>query len=87
MVVTNNADLGTTGRKTGYYLPEVAHPYHVFTEAGLDVVFVSPRGGYAPMDPSSYEAYMDDLICANFIEDPEILHKLGTNGKKTHITL
>ena len=36
------------------------------------------------MDPSSYEAYMDDLICANFIEDLEILHKLGTNEKNSH---
>ena len=76
IVLTNNADLGTTGRKTGFYLPEVAHPYHVFKESGLDVVFVSPRGGHSPMDPGSYEAYMDDLICMNFIEDPKVLHQL-----------
>ena len=49
MVLTNHGKLGNTDKKTGWYLPEVAHPYHVFTEAGYGVDFMSPKGGKAPM--------------------------------------
>lgn len=48
-VVTNHSQLGSTGKNTGWYLPEVAHPYEVLTKAGLQVTFVSPKGGKAPM--------------------------------------
>ena len=39
MVVTNHDTLGTTGKKTGYYLPEVSHPYYKFKKAGFNIVF------------------------------------------------
>jgi putative intracellular protease/amidase len=68
MVLTSHADLGDTGHKTGYYLPEVAHPWKVFTEAGYQVDFVSPKGGEAPMDgvdPS-------DPVQQAFLDDPDV---------------
>lgn len=40
---------------TGFYLSEAAHPYHVFKEAGHEVVFASPKGGFAPVDPKSLD--------------------------------
>jgi len=55
IVVTNHGDLADTGKPTGYYLSEVAHPWHVFTEAGFTVHFASPNGGFAPMDPKSFD--------------------------------
>jgi putative intracellular protease/amidase len=55
IVVTNHPAMGDTGVPTGYYLSEVAHPWHVFTEAGYKVDFASPRGGFAPMDPKSFD--------------------------------
>ena len=48
-VVSNHLELGTTGKKTGWYLPECAHPYEEVTNAGFEVVYVSPKGGKAPM--------------------------------------
>jgi putative intracellular protease/amidase len=68
VVLTSHADLGDTGRKTGYYLPEVAHPWKVFTEAGYQVDFLSPKGGEAPMDgvdPS-------DPVQQAFLDDPDV---------------
>ncbi|HEY1015510.1 MAG TPA: type 1 glutamine amidotransferase domain-containing protein [Herpetosiphonaceae bacterium] len=50
IAVTSHAELGGTGRATGAYLPEIAHPYHIFNAAGLAVDFVSPRGGRPPLD-------------------------------------
>ncbi|HAV14523.1 MAG TPA: type 1 glutamine amidotransferase domain-containing protein [Opitutae bacterium] len=64
IVVTNHAELGETGQPTGYYLSEVAHPWHVFTQAGFEVDFASPRGGYAPMDPKSFD--LEDPINKEF---------------------
>ena len=61
-VVTSNDQLGTTGNKTGWYLPEVAHPYKVLTKAGFEVTFVSPKGGKAPMVRDSYK-FLDNLPC------------------------
>ena len=41
--------------KTGWYLPEAAHPYQEFTAAGHNVTFASIKGGLAPVDPSSLD--------------------------------
>jgi putative intracellular protease/amidase len=53
IVVTSHDRLGGTGKPTGYYLPEVTHPYYALRDAGIDVDLASPKGGAAPMDPSS----------------------------------
>jgi len=64
IVVTNHGSLGDTGRATGYYLSEVAHPWRVFKDAGWSVEFASPRGGFAPMDPKSFD--LEDPINERF---------------------
>jgi putative intracellular protease/amidase len=74
LVVTNHEQLGTTGKKTGYYLPEVAHPYFKFIEAGHKVVFASPKGGRAPMDPKSKD--LKDLENKKFYENKELMKQL-----------
>lgn len=50
IALTSHAQLGDTGRATGFYLPEAAHPYAAFTAAGYQVDFVSPQGGEPPAD-------------------------------------
>jgi putative intracellular protease/amidase len=50
LVLTSNEKLGETGRGTGFYVPEAAHPYRVFIAAGYDVDFVSVQGGEPPQD-------------------------------------
>ncbi|MFW6347048.1 MAG: type 1 glutamine amidotransferase domain-containing protein [Cyclonatronaceae bacterium] len=49
-VISGHEALGNTGKKTGYYLSEVAHPWKVLTEAGYTIDFVSPNGGTCPVD-------------------------------------
>jgi putative intracellular protease/amidase len=66
IVVTNHEAMGNTEQATGYFLSEVAHPWHVFTEAGYAVEFASPLGGFAPMDPKSFD--LDDPINRKFWE-------------------
>lgn len=54
-VLTSHDQLGQTGRKTGFWLEELAAPYYVFKDAGVDVVLASPKGGQPPLDPKSNE--------------------------------
>ena len=55
MVLTSHDTLGDTGRKTGFWLEELAAPYYTFKDAGVEVVLASPLGGQPPLDPKSNE--------------------------------
>lgn len=55
MVLTSHDKLGDTGRKTGFWLEELAAPYFTFKDAGGEVVLASPKGGQPPLDPKSNE--------------------------------
>ncbi len=70
IVVTSHAELGTTGRRTGYYLDEVAIPFFAFTDKGFTVDIASPAGGAAPVDPGSLSAADDPTgAAARFLAD------------------
>ncbi|ORY42270.1 DJ-1/PfpI family protein [Rhizoclosmatium globosum] len=68
-VLTNHADLGTTGKKTGYWVSEVAHPYN-HLKNHFNITFASPKGGVAPVDPGSVQAHADDAEVIAFLADP-----------------
>jgi putative intracellular protease/amidase len=53
MVLTSHDQLGSTGRKTGFWLEEFAAPYFVFRDAGVQLTLASPKGGQPPIDPKS----------------------------------
>jgi putative intracellular protease/amidase len=55
MILTSHDQLGSTGRKTGFWLEELAAPYYAFKDAGADIVLASPLGGQPPLDPKSDE--------------------------------
>ncbi|HWW69254.1 MAG TPA: type 1 glutamine amidotransferase domain-containing protein [Duganella sp.] len=62
MVLTSHDTLGDTGRKTGFWLEELAAPYYTFKDAGVEVVLASPKGGQPPLDPKSNEpSFQTDL--------------------------
>jgi putative intracellular protease/amidase len=63
MVLTNHEQLGNTGLKTGWYLPEAAHPWRIFVDAGFHLSWASPKGGFARMDGVD----LKDPVQADFI--------------------
>ena len=73
-VLTSHNKLGNTGKDTGFYLSEVTHPYAAFEQAGIEVEFVSPQGGKAPMtgadlkDPYD-KAFLEDAIKVAQVEN------------------
>jgi putative intracellular protease/amidase len=53
IVLTSHDRLGDTGKKTGFWLEELATPYYVLTDAGAEPTLASPKGGQPPVDPKS----------------------------------
>ncbi len=69
IVLTSHDRLGDTGRKTGFWLEELAAPYYVFRDAGTDIVLASPNGGQPPLDPKSSEPDFQTDLTRRFEAD------------------
>lgn len=69
IVLTSHDRLGDTGRKTGFWLEELAAPYYVFKDAGADVTLASPKGGQPPLDPKSDEPTFQTDLTRRFSAD------------------
>jgi putative intracellular protease/amidase len=70
MVLTSHDQLGSTGKKTGFWLEEFAAPYFVFKDAGADITLASPAGGQPPLDPKSDLPEFQTDYTKRFKDDP-----------------
>ena len=78
MVLTSHDQLGNTGRKTGFWLEELASPYYTFKDAGAEVVLASPKGGQPPLDPKSNEPSNQTDLTKRFEADAAAKAQLAT---------
>ena len=78
MVITSHDKLGNTGRKTGFWLEELAAPYFVFKDAGAEVVLASPKGGQPPLDPKSNEPNFRTELTRRFEADSAANEQLAS---------
>jgi putative intracellular protease/amidase len=69
IVLTSHDELGNTGRKTGFWLEELAAPYYTFKDAGAEIVLASPKGGQPPLDPKSNEPSFQTDVTRRFEAD------------------
>ncbi|HEX4504411.1 MAG TPA: type 1 glutamine amidotransferase domain-containing protein [Alphaproteobacteria bacterium] len=69
IVLTSHDQLGDTGRKTGFWLEELAAPYYEFQEIGAQITLASPKGGQPPLDPKSDEPMFQTDLTRRFNED------------------
>lgn len=63
-VATNAATIGPHNRPTGFFFPEIAHPFEALDQAGVAVEFASPAGGKPPED--GFDA--DDAVQTAFLD-------------------
>jgi putative intracellular protease/amidase len=77
MVLTSHDRLGDTGRKTGFWLEELAAPYYAFKDAGAEIVLASPKGGRPPLDPKSNEPEFQTDATRRFEADAEAMAALA----------
>ncbi|RUM00177.1 type 1 glutamine amidotransferase domain-containing protein [Rhizobium chutanense] len=85
MVLTSHDQLGNTGKKTGFWLEELAAPYFVFRDAGVDITLASPKGGQPPLDPKSNEPAFQTEATRRFEQDTVAKAGLANTVKLSEI--
>ncbi len=77
VVLTNTAKYPTLKRATGLWLGEAVHFADVVQKAGYEVDYVSPLGGYVPIDPHSLQLAPD--LDWQWYDDKSFMNRLGTS--------
>ncbi|GLY14941.1 type 1 glutamine amidotransferase domain-containing protein [Kineosporia rhizophila] len=80
IVLTSHDQLGDTGRKTGFWLEELAAPYYRLKAAGAELTLASPKGGRPPLDPKSNEPSSQTDQTRQFEADPEAMAALASTA-------
>jgi putative intracellular protease/amidase len=77
-VLTSHDKLGNTGQKTGFHFSEMADPYYLLKNAGVEVDLASIAGGRPPADPGSLKNNPGENpeSVRRFLETPEDKNKL-----------
>ncbi|MEQ8217839.1 MAG: type 1 glutamine amidotransferase domain-containing protein [Arenibacter sp.] len=87
-VLTSHDKLGDTGKKTGFWIEEFANPYYTLLDKGADITLATPKGGVAPIDPSSdtpdastkdTKRFKNDAVAQEKIKNTLALSKIDPN--------
>ncbi|WP_025761407.1 type 1 glutamine amidotransferase domain-containing protein [Dyadobacter tibetensis] len=70
-VLTSHDQLGNTGKKTGFWVEEFASPYYTLLDAGAEITVATPKGGAAPIDPTSDTPSASTAATERFKKDIE----------------
>ena len=81
MVLTSHAQLGNTGKKTGFWLEEFAAPYYAFKDAGAQITLATPHGGQPPLDPKSDDPSAQTEATLRFKDDKAAQALLASTHK------
>lgn len=92
IVVTSQSELGDTGLPTGFWLPELTHPYFEVMNAGYTIDIASPKGGTAPIDPfgdprADVTTNPNDLISMGFLSMPAHVKKIQNTLKLSEVNV
>ena len=76
-VLTSHDKLGDTGKKTGFWVEEFANPYYTLLDKGATITLATPKGGAAPIDPTSDlpDAATEDTV--RFNKDADAKNKIA----------
>ena len=86
IVLTSHDQLGNTGKKTGFWLEELAAPYYVFLDAGAEINLASPLGGQAPLDPKSDQPDFQTEATKRFQNDAAAKNALANTLKLSSVS-
>ncbi len=81
MVLTSHGEMGTSGKKTGFWVEEFAAPYYVLAEAGAEITIASPAGGQPPVDPKSEAPDAQTAATKKFYSDHDLIDKVAHSLK------
>ena len=83
VVLTSVEKYPNMNRATGLWLGEAVHFVKKVEEAGYKIDYVSPEGGYTPIDPHSLA--MADAIDWEWYQKKEFMNRLGATLKPSDI--
>ncbi|MEY3870567.1 MAG: hypothetical protein RLZZ338_4461 [Cyanobacteriota bacterium] len=83
VVLTSVEKYPNLNRATGLWLGEAVHFVKKVEEAGYEIDYVSPEGGYTPIDPHSLE--MADPIDWEWYQKKEFMNRLGATLKPSEV--
>jgi putative intracellular protease/amidase len=83
IVCTNHATYPTKNNKTGLWLSELTHFYHVLAKRKIVMDFVSPLGGKVPIDERSFD--LKDELNRTYYENDEFRQKLENTLKPSEV--
>jgi len=86
VVITSHDQLGDTGRKTGFWLEELAAPYYTFKDAGIELTLASPKGGQPPLDPKSDDPDAQTDATRRFKNDAQANKQLNNTVKLSTVS-
>ncbi len=86
IVLTSHDQLGNTGEKTGFWLEELAAPYYVLKDAGVEVTLASVKGGQPPLDPKSNDPSFQTAATRRFDADAEAKAVLASTRKLSDVS-
>ncbi|MDW8759341.1 type 1 glutamine amidotransferase domain-containing protein [Streptococcus suis] len=85
IILTNIEQYGEHERLTGLWLSELTHFYDELVKAGYEADFVSPKGGYVPLDPHSLT--MIDAVDRTYYNDADFRNRaLGQTLRPEQVT-
>ncbi len=76
-VLTSHSQMGDTGHKTGFWVEEFANPYYTLIDQGVEVTIATPKGGAAPVDPTSNLPQNATEDTKRFNEDETVQKKIN----------
>ncbi|WP_320019469.1 type 1 glutamine amidotransferase domain-containing protein [Labilibaculum manganireducens] len=76
-VLTSHSQMGDTGHKTGFWVEEFANPYYTLVDQGVDITIATPKGGAAPIDPTSDLPQNATEDTKRFNEDAAVQKKIN----------
>lgn len=83
VVLTSVEKYPNMNRATGLWLGEAVHFVKKVEEAGYEIDYVSPEGGYTPIDPHSLA--MADPIDWEWYQKKEFMNRLGATLKPSEV--
>lgn len=86
IVLTSHDQLGNTGEKTGFWLEELAAPYYVLKDAGVNVTLASVKGGQPPLDPKSNDPSFQTPATRRFEADADAKADLSSTQKLSDVS-
>ena len=76
VVITNHDSYPAKKKKTGLWLSELTHFYEVLEKHGIEMDFVSPKGGAVPLDKTSIRTIVMDASTRAFYKNPAFMKRL-----------